>query len=286
MKLARRIFGGLTVALCACSGSTTPPNASGTIGTTVVADTGASNNFLTAISAAGVISKAQPTEANLSTSDITTNNATTSKHGFLKKLDGLTTTFMRGDGSWAVPPDTDTGITQLTGDVTAGPGSGSQAATIAADSVTYAKMQNVSATDKVLGRSSVGAGDPEEITCTSAGRALIDDADAAAQRTTLGLGAMATKATVATSDIDNDAVTNVKLANMAANSIKGNNTGGAADPADLTQAQTTAMLNLFTSVLQGLVPASAGGTANFLRSDGTWTNPPSGFARTFAMMGA
>lgn len=41
-------------------------NAAGTIGTTVVADTGASNNFLTAISSAGVISKAQPSISNLS----------------------------------------------------------------------------------------------------------------------------------------------------------------------------------------------------------------------------
>lgn len=41
-------------------------NASGTIGTTVVSDTGASNNFLTAISASGVISKAQPAFTNIS----------------------------------------------------------------------------------------------------------------------------------------------------------------------------------------------------------------------------
>jgi hypothetical protein len=41
-------------------------NAAGIIGTTVVADVGASNNFLTAISAAGVISKAQPAFSNLS----------------------------------------------------------------------------------------------------------------------------------------------------------------------------------------------------------------------------
>jgi hypothetical protein len=67
------------------------------------------------------------------------------------------------------------------------------ALTVANDAITYAKMQNVSATDKVLGRSSSGSGDVEEITCTSAGRALIDDVDAAAQRTTLGLGTLATQ---------------------------------------------------------------------------------------------
>ena len=69
------------------------------------------------------------------------------------------------------------------------------ALTIAADAVTYAKMQNVSATNKLLGRSSAGAGVVEEIACTAAGRALLDDADAAAQRTTLGLGNVATLST-------------------------------------------------------------------------------------------
>lgn len=56
------------------------------------------------------------------------------------------------------------GITELTGDVTAGPGSGSQAATIANDAVSYAKMQNVSAASRVLGRgSSAGSGDVQEL---------------------------------------------------------------------------------------------------------------------------
>jgi len=72
-----------------------------------------------------------------------------------------------------------------TGDVTS---SGDGATTIANSAVTYAKIQNVTATDKLLGRSTAGAGVVEEIACTSAGRALIDDADASAQRTTLGLG--------------------------------------------------------------------------------------------------
>lgn len=71
----------------------------------------------------------------------------------------------------------------LTGDVT-GSGTGSFAATIANDAVTFAKMQNV-ATGVLLGRATSGTGDVETITCTAAGRAILDDADAAAQRATL-----------------------------------------------------------------------------------------------------
>lgn len=61
------------------------------------------------------------------------------------------------------------------------------------------KLLALSATDKVLGRASSGAGAAEEIACTAAGRALIDDADARAQCATLGawcvLGASAVAAT-------------------------------------------------------------------------------------------
>ena len=58
-------------------------------------------------------------------------------------------------------------ITALTGDVTAS-GPGSVSATIANDAVTYAKMQNVSAASKLLGRGSAGgSGDVEEITLGS-----------------------------------------------------------------------------------------------------------------------
>lgn len=72
------------------------------------------------------------------------------------------------------------------GDITV---SGTGAAwTVDNQAISYAKIQNISAADRLLGRSTAGAGVVEEITCTAAGRALIDDASAAAQRTTLGVG--------------------------------------------------------------------------------------------------
>lgn len=72
----------------------------------------------------------------------------------------------------------------LSGDVTASANSNTTA--IASNAVTFAKFQTIS-TDKLLGRSTAGTGNVEEITCTTAGRAILDDADASAQRTTLGL---------------------------------------------------------------------------------------------------
>jgi len=51
----------------------------------------------------------------------------------------------------------------LTGDVT-GSGTGSFAATIGSQKVTYAKIQNISATSRVLGRITAGAGSTEELT--------------------------------------------------------------------------------------------------------------------------
>ena len=77
------------------------------------------------------------------------------------------------------------------------------AARIANDSITYAKLQNVSAQDRLLGRSSAGSGDVEEITCTAFGRSLIDDADAAAARTTLSVQPTASPAFTGAATFDN-----------------------------------------------------------------------------------
>lgn len=72
------------------------------------------------------------------------------------------------------------------------------------------------------------------------------------------------------------AVTLANHATLAANSVIGNNTGVAATPIALSQAQLTALVNPFTSSLSGAAPASGGGTTNFLRADGTWAAPATG----------
>ena len=63
---------------------------------------------------------------------------------------------------------------------------------ISTSAVTYAKIQNVSATDRLLGRSTAGAGVVEEISCTSTARGLIANSTSAGMRGTLGLGTAST----------------------------------------------------------------------------------------------
>lgn len=116
------------------------------------------------------------------------------------------------------------------------------------------------------GGGGVTDGDKGDITVSGSGATWTIDVGAV---TSAKIAAAAVDATA----IAAAAVTNAKLATMPATTLKGNNTGGVAAPLDLTVAQATAMLALFTSALQGLVPASGGGTANFLRADATWAAP-------------
>jgi len=73
---------------------------------------------------------------------------------------------------------------------------------------------------------------------------LSDLASAATSRTNLGLGSVALLSSIATANIDNDAVTNGKLANMATTTLKGRVTAGTGDPEDLTASQALDVLGL------------------------------------------
>lgn len=89
-----------------------------------------------------------------------------------------------------------------------------------------------------------GAGNLATADVTAAGRALLDDADATAQRTTLGLGPLALLASINTANITDGAVTNAKAATMATARLKGRVTAGTGVQEDLTAAQVRALLNV------------------------------------------
>jgi hypothetical protein len=140
-------------------------------------------------------------------------------------------------------------------------------ADLTASSVTYAKIQNASATDNLLGRSSAGAGAIEEITCSAAGRALIDDADAAAQRTTLGLAAIAASGSGA--DLGAGSVGYAKIQNVSGTSkLLGRASAGAGviEELGLTGGLTISGTNL---ALGAITPTSVAASAGVTSSGAT-----------------
>ncbi len=74
-------------------------------------------------------------------------------------------------------------------------------------------------------------------------------------------------------NIDNNAVTNAKLAQIP-QGFKGRITAGTGSVENLTPAEATSLLNTFTTTAAGLVPApSTSNTTDFLRRDGAWASP-------------
>lgn len=74
----------------------------------------------------------------------------------------------------------------------------------------------------------------------------------------------------------NNSIANAALADMAPRQFKARISASSGDPQDITAAQATSLLDVFSTTIKGLVPASGGGVANFLRADGTWVAPAGG----------
>ncbi len=153
------------------------------------------------------------------------------------------TTFWRGDGTWDTPAGGGGGVTDGDkGDITVSASGATW--TIDANAVSNNKFRQ-SAGLSVVGKSGSAAGDVLDITATAADQVLRGNTAGS----NIGWG------TVATGGITDAAITLAKQANLAANSIIGNNTAGAAVPIALTQAQVTAMIVAASTTLQGAMSA-------------------------------
>jgi hypothetical protein len=89
--------------------------------------------------------------------------------------------------------------------------------------------------------------------------------------TAAAVGFNGSAAVALSASVDSGHITLARMANLAANTLIGNNTGSAATPLALTTAQVTAMLDNFTTSLKGLVPPPVTTTGSrYLADDGTW----------------
>lgn len=120
------------------------------------------NLYYTDARARAAMSALSPLNYSSATGQISLPQSSASASGYLSASDWISFNGKQSSGNY---------ITALAGDIAAN-GPGSATATINANAVTYSKIQNISATNKVLGRATAGAGIVEEISTTGTGNVV------------------------------------------------------------------------------------------------------------------
>ena len=111
------------------------------------------------------------------------------------------------------------------------------------DAVTYAKIQDVTATDRLLGRDTAGAGVIEEI-APAAVRTMINVADGANAYSHPNHTGDVTSSGDGAQTIADEAVTLAKMQHISANNVLGRITGGVGDVEQLSAANVRSIINV------------------------------------------
>ena len=186
--------------------------------------------------------------------------------------------FLIGSGSNGV------GIVTLTGDVT-GSGTGTVPATVAANAVTFAKMQQI-ATDRLLGRDSLLTGNVEQLTVGGG----VEFTGSGGIQTSAFTGDVTKAAGGTATTIANSAVTMAKISATgtpsASTFLRGDGSWQAVpaltdgDKGDITVSGSGATWTIDNGVVTVAKISATGtpGSGNFLRGDGSWSTATASIA--------